>query len=188
VPGYEVAVIDESGARLGPGEPGEIIVRAQARYAFFPGYWNDQEKTDALLRDGWLHTGDLGILDGDGAFTYLQRVVDQVRRSGALVAPCLTEEVIGAHEAVAEAVVVGLADDPRHETLVAHVVMRPGSSPAAVDSVLGAVRALCQEQLDARLVPDHLIAVESVPKDILGKVNKKQIRKETLERLTATSS
>jgi acyl-CoA synthetase (AMP-forming)/AMP-acid ligase II len=188
VPGYEVAVIDESGTRLGPGQPGEIIVRAQAQYAFFPGYWNDQEKTDALLHDGWLHTGDLGILDADGAFTYLQRVVDQVRRSGALVAPCLAEEVIGGHEAVAENVVVGLADDPENETLVAHVVLRPGSAAGSTEDALAAIRVLCQEQLDDRLVPDHVIAVEAVPKDILGKINKKRIRQETQGRLSTAGA
>jgi acyl-CoA synthetase (AMP-forming)/AMP-acid ligase II len=184
-PGYELAIIDEAGARLGPGEPGEIIVRAQARYAFFAGYWNDQEKTDTLLRDGWLHTGDLGILAADGAFTYLQRAVDQVRRAGGLVAPCITEDVIIGHPGVLEAVVLGLADDPVNETLVAHVVLQPGASAVADAQQLTAIRALCFDQLDKRLVPDHVIRVEELPKDILGKINKKRLRHETRARLAS---
>jgi acyl-coenzyme A synthetase/AMP-(fatty) acid ligase len=188
VPGYELAVIDESGAPVEPGQPGEVIVRAQAKYAFFPGYWNDQEKTDALLLEGWLHTGDLGVLDSDGAFTYLQRAVDQVRRSGALVAPCISEELIVEHDAVTEVVVVGLADDPQHETLVAHVIFRPGISQQAAQAALASIAATCRERLDPRLVPDHLVRLDALPKDILGKINKKRLRQESRAQLDADGS
>jgi acyl-CoA synthetase (AMP-forming)/AMP-acid ligase II len=180
-PGYELAILDEAGNRLGPGEPGEIAVRAQARYAFFAGYWNDQEKTDALLRDGWLHTGDLGILAADGAFTYLQRAVDQVRRSGGLIAPCIAEDVIIEHPDVLEAVVVGLADDPDNETLVAYVVLRlPAVAPDAADAdkQVAEITALCAGQLEPRLVPDHVVRLEQLPKDVLGKINKKRLRQD----------
>jgi acyl-CoA synthetase (AMP-forming)/AMP-acid ligase II len=177
-PGYELAILDEAGKRLGPGEPGEIAVRAQARYAFFAGYWNDQEKTDALLRDGWLHTGDLGILAADGAFTYLQRAVDQVRRSGGLVAPCIAEDVIIEHPAVLEAVVVGLADDSDNETLVAYVVLRSAAGAADPDKQVAEISALCADQLEPRLVPDHVVRLEQLPKDILGKINKKRLRQD----------
>jgi long-chain acyl-CoA synthetase len=179
VPGYEVAVIDESGARLGAGEPGEVIVRPTAKYAYFAGYWNDPDRTNALLTDGWLHTGDLGYFDPDGSFFYLQRVVDQVRRNGSLAAPCLVEDVIRSIDGVDEVVVIGLADAGQHETLCAITTLRDPARPGGQEGVSDAIRERCRARLPGDLVPDHVVVVDALPKDVLGKVDRKRLRQET---------
>jgi crotonobetaine/carnitine-CoA ligase len=186
VPGYEVAIIDEAGERLGPGEPGEVIVRPTAKYAFFAGYWNDPERTNALLQNGWIHTGDLGYFDTEGSFFYLQRVVDQVRRNGKLVAPCLAEDVILEVDAVREVVVVGLANDGQNEMLCAMLTLRdPGLDAAGVERVRAAVRDICVQGLPPELVPDHIIQLPALPKDVLGKIDKKRLRQDTLAQIAA---
>jgi crotonobetaine/carnitine-CoA ligase len=185
VPGYEVAIIDEAGKRLGAGEPGEVIVRPTAKYAFFAGYWNDPHRTNALLQDGWLHTGDLGYFNAEGSFFYLQRVVDQVRRNGKLVAPCLAEDVILQVDGIREVVVVGLADDDQHETLCALLTLRDPAPDAA--ALRAAARDACA-RLSAGLVPDLVLELQALPKDILGKIDKKRLRREMAARFAASGT
>lgn len=176
IPGYEVEIIGATGEPLGPGEAGEVRVRATVQHSFFMGYWNDPVKTSELYHDGWIHSGDLGFFDPDGSFYYLQRLVDQVRRKGRIFAPVLAEDVLRAAPGVGEAVVLGLGDDEEHETLVAVVTLRANEAKPVPE--LEAIAAFCTDRLEADLQPDRLLAVDKIAKDILGKVDRKRLRAE----------
>jgi crotonobetaine/carnitine-CoA ligase len=182
IPGYEVEIIGAKGEALGPGEAGEVRVRATVPHSFFMGYWNDPIKTNELFHGGWIHSGDLGYFDPDGSFYYLQRLVDQVHRKGRIFAPALAEDVLRSAPGVGEAVVLGLSDDEEHETLVAVVVLRADEATPAPD--IDAVAAYCTDRLEADLQPDRWFAVDKITKDILGKVDRKRLRVEMKQRVS----
>jgi fatty-acyl-CoA synthase len=183
LPGYEVAVLDEQGERLPPGSQGEVVVRSQSRHGFFLGYWNDPERTKQTLSDEWMRTGDMGYVEPDGRFVYLQRIADMARRGGHRVAPFQTEEVMFEHPAVQEVAVIGLADDPDHETLVSILILH--DSDGNREETLAEIKSMCAERVQPSLVPDHILTSQRFPKDILGKLDRKRLRQEIKDRLTA---
>src|SRR5207244_9427229 len=120
----------ETGTRvLAPGEVGEIRIRGPQ---VMKGYWNRPDETDIALRDGWLYTGDLGIMDKDGYFSIVDRKKDMIIASGYNVYPRDVEEVLYEHPAVLGGCVGGVAEQYRGETVKALHVNRPGA-PVAND-------------------------------------------------------
>ncbi len=164
----EVRVIDEAGAELPPGEVGEICVRGEV---VMQGYWHRPEATAATLRDGWLHTGDMGAFDEDGFLTLKDRVKDVIISGGSNIYPREVEEVLLTHPAVAEASVVGEPDPEWGEIVVAFLVAEQGGavSEAELDS-------LCLEQIARFKRPKRYVFLDALPKNNYGKVLKTELR------------
>ena len=161
----EVRVVGPQGQPLPAGETGEVTVRGETVMA---GYWRNPQATAQTLRDGWLWTGDMGALDGDGFLTLKDRSKDVVISGGSNIYPREVEEVLLRHPAVREVSVVGQPDPEWGEVLVAFVVGDP-VDPAALD-------ALCLEHIARFKRPKRYHFVASLPKNNYGKVLKTALR------------
>lgn len=164
----EVRVAGAEDQALPPGTPGEILVRGDS---VMLGYWRDPEATAASLRGGWLHTGDVGVLDEDGFLTLMDRSKDLIISGGSNIYPREVEEVLLAHPSVSEAAVIGVPDPDWGEVVVAVVVLRPGAEPDE-DSL----DALCLSRLARFKRPKRYRFVESLPKNNYGKIVKTALR------------
>jgi long-chain acyl-CoA synthetase len=151
-----------------PGELGEIVTRGPA---VTPGYWGRPEETAHAIRDGWLHTGDVGKRDAGGWFYIVDRIKDMIVVSGYKVWPRDVEDALYAHPAVQEAAVVGEPDDYRGETVAAHVVLRPGED-ASVEELI----AHCRERLAVYKAPHVVHLVAELPKTASGKILRRELR------------
>ena len=136
-----------------------------------PGYWGRPEETAHALRDGWLHTGDVGRLDADGWFFIVDRIKDMIVAGGYKVWPRDVEDALYTHPAVEEAAVVGAPDPYRGETVVAHVVLRPGAAATADELI-----AHCRERLAVYKAPHVVHLVDELPKTASGKVLRRELR------------
>ena len=164
----QVRVADEQGRTLAPGEVGEVLVRGDTVMA---GYWRNAEATAAALRDGWLWTGDVGSLDGDGFLTLKDRSKDLLISGGSNIYPREVEEVLLTAPGVAEAAVVGAPDPEWGEVVVAFVVPRPGTR---VDET--ALDAHCLARIARFKRPKRYVVVDDLPKNNYGKVLKTELR------------
>jgi long-chain acyl-CoA synthetase len=167
LPDVEVRTVDTaSGDRLPAGEVGEVLIRAPQLMA---GYWDDPEETAITVRthDGqrWLHTGDLGYLDGDGYLFIVDRLKDLIKTHGYQVWPREIEEVLATHPAVAEVGVAGVPDEAKGEVAKAWVVLAAGQQ-AGVEEL----RAFCRERLAPYKVPATVEFRSELPKTMVGKV------------------
>ncbi len=159
------------------GERGEIVVRGPQ---VMQGYWNRPDETANVLRDSWLRTGDIGVMDADGYFTIVDRAKDMIIASGYNVYPRDIEEVLYAHPKVLEAAIVGMPDEYRGETVRAFVVVKPGETLTAAE-----LDQWCHERLAAYKVPKEYEFRESLPKTLVGKVLRRALREEALARAVA---
>jgi long-chain acyl-CoA synthetase len=164
----EVRVVDEADRPLPPGAAGEVIVRGDA---VMRGYWANAEASMQALRNGWLHTGDVGEFDADGFLTLKDRSKDLIISGGSNIYPREVEEVLLAHPGVSEVSVVGRPHAEWGEEVVAFVVRREGGavSPADLD-------ALCLDHIARFKRPKHYRFVSSLPKNNYGKVLKTELR------------
>jgi long-chain acyl-CoA synthetase len=162
-----VSIRAEDGRALGPGEIGEVCVRGDV---VMSGYWGNEDATRRTLRDGWLWTGDLGALDGDGFLTLKDRSKDLIVSGGSNIYPREVEEVLLLHPAVAEASVVGRPDPEWGEAVVAFIVARGAPPPAA------SLDALCLEHIARFKRPKEYRFVDRLPKNNYGKVVKTELR------------
>ncbi|WP_101068205.1 class I adenylate-forming enzyme family protein [Roseovarius salinarum] len=165
----EVAIGDEAGRVLPPGETGEIMVRGDP---VMPGYWQNPQATRKALRDGWLMTGDVGRIDADGYVTLHDRSKDVIISGGTNVYPREVEEALLSHPSVAEVSVVGRPDAEWGEVVVAFVVPASGSKldEAALD-------AHCLDRIARFKRPKAYVALGALPKNNYGKVLKTELRK-----------
>jgi long-chain acyl-CoA synthetase len=163
----EVAIREPGGRDLGPGGVGEICVRGDV---VMSGYWNNPAATASALREGWLWTGDLGVLDADGFLTLKDRSKDLIVSGGSNIYPREVEEVLLLHPHVAEASVVGRPDPEWGEAVVAFVVAR-GDPPPAEE-----LDRLCLEHIARFKRPKEYRFVASLPKNNYGKVVKTELR------------
>lgn len=168
IDGYEVRVVGEDGADVGPGEPGEIACRSRG---VMLGYWGDEEATAAALRDGWLFTGDLGRLDADGYLWIVDRKKELIIRGGFNVFPRDVEDALLEHPDIVMAGVVGRPHERLGEEVVAFVQLRPGSSAGPEDVV-----AFAKERIGAHRYPREVRVVPVVPLTPVGKVDRKALR------------
>lgn len=167
--GMEIAILAPEGHRLAAGDTGEICVRGPA---VFTGYWNNPAATEAVFRDGWFHTGDLGHLNEQGFLWITGRSSDMFISGGSNVYPREIEEALLLHPAVAEACVVGMPHPKWGESGIAVIVRRPGADVTKPDLL---------SHLDARLArykrPAEIVFWPELPKSGYGKVPKLQVRK-----------
>jgi long-chain acyl-CoA synthetase len=162
LPGIEIRVVDQAGDQVAPGEVGEITVRGTGPPR---QYYREEDASRQTWRDGWLHSGDLGSVDGDGFLWISGRSKDVIIRGGHNVVPGEVEEVLFAHPSVAEAVVAGIPHDVLGEDVGAWVVLREDTGTTASD-----LRAFLLERLADYKVPRALQIVESLPRNAAGKV------------------
>jgi long-chain acyl-CoA synthetase len=141
------------------------------------GYWERPDETAEIIKDGWLHTGDLGYLDEDGYMFIVDRKKEVIKPSGFQVWPIEVEEVIASHPAVAEVGVAGVPDEYQGEAVKAWVVLCQGQE-ASIDEL----RSYCREKLVGYKVPKHMEFRDSLPKTLVGKVlRRKLVEEDTTE-------
>lgn len=167
-PGIEVALLDDDGRKVGPGDVGEICVRGPLVMA---GYWNQPEQTAETLRGGWLHTGDVAHRDADGFYYIVDRKKDMVITGGFNVYPREVEDVISAHPDVAAVAVFGVPDDKWGEAVTAVVVPHAGKSPDPAE-----LMALVRQAKGPVHTPKVIELVDALPLTSLGKPDKKALR------------
>jgi o-succinylbenzoate---CoA ligase len=160
--------IEQDGAALAPDTVGEIVVRGPS---VTPGYADRPEASAAALRDGWLHTGDLGYLDAEGYLYIVDRRDDLIISGGENIYPAEVESVLLSHPAVAEAGVFGLPDTHWGQRAVAAVVFHPGISTPPVDLI-----AFCSGRLARYKVPRQIIPTETLPRNAAGKLLRRTLR------------
>ncbi|HEU65609.1 MAG TPA: long-chain fatty acid--CoA ligase [Chloroflexi bacterium] len=164
-----IKVFDEKGHELPPGQRGEIVVKGPT---LMKGYWNLPEETAKTIKDGWLYTGDIGYMDEDGYFYITARKKDIIIRGGENVSPVEVEETLLQHLAVAEAGVVGIPDAVYGEEIKAFVVIKPDKHVTEDELI-----AFCKDHLPTFKSPKKVQFVESLPKNLLGKVLRAELRK-----------
>ena len=168
IPGVEVAILDEADGAMPAGEVGEVCVRGPN---VMQGYYRLPDETRHTLRNGWLHTGDMGRLDADGYLYIVERKKDLIIRGGFNIYPREVEEVLYAHPAVAEVAVVGMRDPLMGEEVLAFVALKRGAATNA-----DALIEFCQERLAKYKCPKQVRFVEALPKSPIGKILRKELR------------
>ena len=160
-------------------QAGELAIRGPQ---VMKGYWNRPDETAAVLRDGWLLTGDIATMDEDGYFFIVDRKKDMILASGYNVYPREVEEVLFMHPAVAEAAAIGVPDPYRGETVKAFVVLK-SSMTATEDAII----AFCKERLAPFKVPKQVEFAKDLPKSLVGKVLRRELRERELAKMKAAS-
>jgi long-chain acyl-CoA synthetase len=168
LPGVRIRLVDETGAEPAPGDPGEILVAGDN---LFDGYWPDAADGPG---DGWLATGDVGLLDADGDLFLVDRLKEIVIVSGFNVYPSEVEEVVNEVDGVLESAVVGEPDDETGEAVVAYVRVDGTRSGAA--EVEQRVRERCAQRLARFKQPTRVEVVESLPHTVTGKIARGRLR------------
>ncbi len=181
LPETEARVVDlETGQPLPPGREGELVLRGPQ---VMLGYWNRPEETAATIRDGWLHTGDVARMDEEGYFFIVDRKKDMIAASGFKVLPREVEEILYMHPKVQEAVVAGVPDPYRGETVKAYVVAKAGQEATADE-----IREFCRLHLAAFKVPTQVEFRKELPKSLVGKILRRVLVEEEKAKLAAKGS
>ncbi|HEX6312600.1 MAG TPA: FadD3 family acyl-CoA ligase [Acidimicrobiia bacterium] len=171
IPGVEVRVVDDRGGEVAHGEPGEVVIRG---YNVMQGYLDDPEETATTVdADGWLHTGDVGVMDERGYLRITDRTKDMFIVGGFNAYPAEIENLMLRHEAIAQVAVVGVPDDRMGEVGMAFVVLRPGAS-ATPDELV----AWCRTEMANYKAPRRVEIVDELPLNATGKVLKYQLREQ----------
>ena len=180
IPDVEVRIVDDQGVELPRGESGEIVVRG---YNVMRGYFNDAEATDeAIDAEGWLHTGDVGVMDAAGNVDITDRLKDMYVSGGFNVYPAEIEATLRRHPGVSQVAVVGVPDERMGEVGRAFVVAVPGAPTADLGAEL---TDLARAQLANFKAPRSVVVVDSLPTNASGKVLKRELRDRSTDPATA---
>jgi acyl-CoA synthetase (AMP-forming)/AMP-acid ligase II len=166
--GTTLQVVDEADHEVAPGDPGEITARGPQ---LMSGYWRRADETADTLRNGWLHTGDIGRIDEDGYLFVEDRVKDMVVSGGENVYPRIVESVLFEHPAIADAAVIGVPDERWGEAVKAVVALRPGMRCTEAELL-----DFCRPRLGGFERPRSVDFVQSLPRTPTGKVLKRALR------------
>ena len=177
--GHRVAIIDEAGNELGPGETGEIAVRRPDPVMFL-GYWNNATATREKFAGDWLKTGDRGRRDADGYFKYVGRADDVITSAGYRIGPAEIEDCLLRHPAVALAAVIGVPDPVRTEAIKAFVVPKPGIT--ADEALAEDLRAHVRARLAAHEYPREVEFVPDLPMTATGKIVRRELKRREAEK------
>jgi len=169
-PGTDVKIVDlERGkTEMKPGEPGEICIKGPQ---VMSGYYNRPDETAQAIREGWLYTGDIGVMDEEGHLSIVDRKKDLIVSGGYNIYPKEIDEVLFQHEKILEACTIGVPDAYRGESVKAYVVLRPGMQMTA-DEVI----TYCRGQLAAYKAPRAVAFIDFLPKSAVGKVLRRELR------------
>jgi fatty-acyl-CoA synthase len=171
----DLAILSPEGQELEPNQIGEVCIRGDL---VMTGYWKLPEKTAETIKNGWLHTGDVGYLDERGYLFLKERLRDVIITGGFNVYPIDVENVLSTHPAVHEAAVFGMPDDKWGETVNAALELKPGQALADEE-----VKAFVREKLGPVLTPKNIYFYASLPRSPVGKVLKTAIQADTANKL-----
>jgi fatty-acyl-CoA synthase len=176
-PHVEIKIVDPASSRtVSRGQPGEFLTRG---YSVMRGYWNDPERTaEAIDAGGWMHTGDLAVMDEDGYVNIVGRIKDMVIRGGENVYPREIEEFLHGHPDVSDVQVIGVPDPRYGEELMAWIVPRQGASVREED-----VREFCKGAIAHYKVPRYVRFTDEFPMTVTGKIQKFRLREIAIEEL-----
>lgn len=166
----EVWILGEDGERMPVGEVGDIVARGSR---VMKGYWNMEDATAEILRDGWLHTGDLGYEDEDGYIFLSGRAADFIKRGGEMISPEEVEQVLQSHPAIDEAAIIGIPDDNWGERVRAIVVAKNGQNVDEADVI-----EYCRQRLASYKKPESVVVTDELPRNPMGKVLKTVLREQ----------
>ena len=171
-PHIEIKIVDpETGTTVPRGQSGEFCTRG---YSVMHGYWDDEPRTrEAIDADGWMHTGDLAVMDAEGYVNIVGRIKDLVIRGGENIYPREIEEFLYRHPKVQDVQVVGLPDKRYGEELCAWIITKPGQTVTADE-----IRDFCKGQIAHYKVPKYIQFVDAFPMTVTGKIQKFKIRDE----------
>jgi fatty-acyl-CoA synthase len=173
-PHIEIKIVDGEGKIVPRGETGEFCTRG---YSVMQGYWGDEERTaEAIDRGGWMHTGDLATMDGEGYVNIVGRLKDMVIRGGENVYPREIEEFLYRHPKVQDVQVIGVPDRKYGEEICAWVKLREGERATEEE-----IREFCKGQIAHYKIPRYIRFVDEFPMTITGKVQKFQMRQKMVE-------
>ena len=173
-PHVEVKIIDSDGGTVPRGVSGELCTRG---YSVMLGYWGEEAKTrEGIDADGWMHTGDLAVIDEDGYCDIVGRVKDMIIRGGENIYPREIEEYLFRHPKIQQAAVFGIPDVRFGEAVVAWVQLKEGESADEAE-----IREYCSEQIAYYKVPKHIVIVDEFPLTVTGKVQKFVMRDKMIE-------
>ena len=170
----ETRVVDDDDVCVPPGTVGEIVHRSPHATL---GYWKNPEKTAEAFRNGWFHSGDLGVMDDEGYLSVVDRKKDMIKTGGENVASREVEEIIFSHPAVSEVAVFGVPDPRWIEVVMAVVVVRSGHALTCED-----LQRFCKERMAGFKAPKTVEFVEALPKNASGKILKRELRQQFSER------
>ncbi|HEY5755140.1 MAG TPA: AMP-binding protein [Steroidobacter sp.] len=175
-PHLEVKIIDTDGRVVPRGERGELLTRG---YSVMTGYWDDVEKTrQSVDEQGWMHTGDLAVIDAEGYCNIAGRVKDLIIRGGENVSPREVEEFLYRHPQIQDVQVFGIPDQRYGEIVCAWIKLK-GANPCDAD----AIRLFCRDQIAHFKVPAHIRFVEQFPMTVTGKIQKFIMREQMIAEL-----
>jgi long-chain acyl-CoA synthetase len=168
IPSTYCKLIDDEGNDIVGGDPGELCIKGPQ---VMQGYWNLPDETaNVFTKDGWLKTGDVAKMDGNGFFYIVDRIKDMILVSGFNVYPNEIENVIAEHESVLECGVIGVPDEKRGEAVKAFVVKKDDSLTEEI------LLAYCKENLTGYKTPDKIVFIQELPKTNVGKVLRRELR------------
>lgn len=174
-PGHDAAVVDPDTAEpLDPGEVGEIAIRYEGDPTCFTGYWNNPEATAAIRTNAWQRTGDLGSVDEDGYFSFVGRKDDVIISAGYRIGPEEIEDTLAAHDAVADAGVIGVPDAERGEVPKAFVVL--AAEYEGSPSLASTLQQYVRERLAQYEYPREIAFLDELPLTVTGKVRRAELR------------
>ena len=175
-PHCEIRIVDAEGRTLPVGEKGEICCRG---YAVMHGYWDDEQKTrETIDAQGWLHSGDIGVMDAEGYVQVTGRIKDMIIRGGENIYPREVEEFLYTHPDIQDVQVFGVPDAKYGEQVCAWIRLRPG---ATLDA--DRLRDFCRERIAHFKVPRFIRFVDDFPMTVTGKVQKFRMREQMIAQL-----
>ncbi|PCI64671.1 MAG: AMP-binding protein [Kordiimonadales bacterium] len=178
LPFVEVKLIDTEGKTVPRGTQGELLTRG---YSVMQGYWNDPERTaDAIDKAGWMHTGDLAVMDPEDYVSITGRLKDMIIRGGENIYPREIEEFLYRHPAVIDAQVFGIPDEKYGEAVAVWLKVKPGSENGT-NVTEDDIRSFCKGQIAHFKVPAHIRFVDEFPMTITGKIQKFVMRDQMIE-------
>lgn len=169
--GAEVRVVDAVGRELPPGAEGEFVARPRRRHTIMEGYYKQPDETMEAFRDLWYHTGDVGYRDEAGFMYFVRRETDAIRRRGTRIAVYEIEQTAARYGVVVEAALVGVPDALGDEELKIVLELEPGSTLETGDFI-----EFLRDNLPEHMVPRYVELVESLPRSVLGRVQKQELR------------
>jgi crotonobetaine/carnitine-CoA ligase len=170
-PGFFARVVDDDDENVADGQPGELVLRHEAPFAFATGYWAMPEQTLSAWRNLWFHTGDRVIRDPDGWYRFIDRVKDAIRRRGENISSWEVEQALLEHEAVQAAAVFPVASELAEDEVMAAIVLEPDAVLAPEELI-----AHCQPRLAYFAIPRYVEIVDELPLTENGKVRKQVLR------------
>ncbi len=175
-PHFEARVVDEHDTPLADGQAGELVLRAEQPFAFATGYFNMPDKTVEAWRNLWFHTGDRVVREPDGAFRFLDRLKDSIRRRGENISSYEVEAVLLSHPLIAAAAVFPVKSELAEDEVMATIALRATDNERQTPSFLPELAKFCKSRLPYFAVPRYIDIVAELPRTASGKIQKYILR------------